>query len=320
LAYLPDPIDALWACSGALWQGGGGSDALWFFKFGTNQWERKADFPGNPGASYWQTTAYDSARGLMIAEGMYETCEYNPQNSTWTPRYQKGGGWWNAYRRSEIDPVRRVMVILGSGSGASCHLYNLDTYAHRDITHACVGDTEIMSAAAPGLSYDSKTGEMVAWNGGTSVYKLDIDAKRWSKVAAAATNTADPGPATQAQGIYSKWRYIPSRDVFFIVADRIKNVFLYKSGSGTSVETKSHSSLGPARILVSPNPVTGRAVVRYAGATLKPPIQICAPDGRRIVELASGSTWDTKGLPAGIYLAKTKTGTLGLSRRIIVIK
>jgi len=185
------------------------------------------------------------------------------------------------------------MVILGAGN---CHIYNLDTYSSTDISHACTGDTAIIGADAPGLAYDPVGGKMVAWNGGTSVYTFDIPARRWTRVQPAVTNTANPGSATST-GTYGRWRYIPSRNVFFIVNGIDKNVFLYRLNAGATAA----ESPCPAAQYDAP--------VRWSG--------LYDIRGRRVAE---GERWETSRLPAGVYLLGGRAGAQRVFRKVLVAR
>jgi hypothetical protein len=323
LTYVPDPVDALWACSGALWQGGGGSIGTWEFKFGTNAWERKADFPDNNAG--WQACGYDSARAAVIVEGMYWACEFNPQNNTWTKRYNNGAGWWNGYVLGDVDPKRRILVRLGNGELQS---YNLDTYANTDKAATCTGATGIISARAPGLAYDPVSDRMVAWNGGTSVYTLNTATWSWTLVPPAATNTVDPG-SPNGSGTYGRWRYIPSRNVFFVVNGVDQNVFLYRltSGTGAMVETRPTNSAG-FTMSVSPCPVRTSAAIRLDGFGAAKPVAMKIYDlqGRAVLDLSgkvdgSGRVlWKPAGFSNGVYLIKAQVGSRQITIKVLYQK
>ena len=66
--------------------------------------------------------------------------------------------------------------------------------------------------------------------GGTEVYVLDAESLRWTRVPAAATNDADPGPGNST-GTFGRFRYVASLGQFVLVNSAEQDVFVYRADS-----------------------------------------------------------------------------------------
>jgi hypothetical protein len=152
---------------------------------------------------------------------------YSPDRDRWH------GGWEATHVRvhstAAIDPVRRLLVLFGSGTDlALVFCCNLARPGRVDDLRAITtGDKDIERAYAPGFDFHRPTGRFVAWAGGTAVYALDPDNWHWTRLPAAAGNSADPGPALRS-GTYGRFRYVPGVDVFVLMNGVDRNVFVYR--------------------------------------------------------------------------------------------
>src|SRR5205814_6184103 len=70
----------------------------------------------------------------------------------------------------------------------------------------------IVSSSYPGLAYDPVRDRIVAWNGGNTVYSLNLDTGAWSS----STYPGGPGDAVPT-GAYDRWSYAPALDAFILV-------------------------------------------------------------------------------------------------------
>jgi hypothetical protein len=80
---------------------------------------------------------------------------------------------------------------------------------------AAGGDNEIEFTDAPGIDYDPDADVFVAWDGGQSIYALDMQAAqpRWEKILLEGDN---PGPSAH-MGTFGRLRYVPSKKLFMLV-------------------------------------------------------------------------------------------------------
>ena len=124
-----------------------------------------------------------------------------------------------------IDPNRRLFVAIGAGK---VYIWKMNA---RDFVKAksikTTGDSGILNTKSPGFAYDPVMKKFVAWSGGPDIYILDIAKKHWTKKLLAKTNKVDPGlPAIR--GTFSRFRYVPSKNVYIVYNDIDANVFVYR--------------------------------------------------------------------------------------------
>jgi len=226
LVYLPPPYDALWSQGGSRWINGGGTNATWQYSFSNSSWTRKVDTTLN--SVLGVVSAFDPVSGNVIHRGKYEITAYNPAENTYTQLLRNSGGWWLSYATAAVDPGRRYFVIVGDGNrGDETKVLDLETNTY--FTPPISGDTEIVNVIAPGLAYDPVSDKMVAWGGGSDIYTLDLDTWVWTKVPV--SGSVSPSAANK-NGTFGRFRYVPSKNVFIVVNDVDRNVYLFKLTDG----------------------------------------------------------------------------------------
>jgi len=226
LVYLPVQ-DRLWRGGGSLWSGsGGGTRACWFFDFDALKWERKADSLTLGVGTF---ARYDPVTGhIFAASDRYVVQEYDPAANTWTRR-----GNENMDRgedtTSALDPEARLFVGIGNGK---LNVYNIKrgTITNRQKT---TGGEAIVNARGPGLAYDPVIKKIVGWAGGTSVYSLDVSTWTWTEHKAENSNSVSPTAPTRV-GVFGRFQYVPSKNVYILVNDVDQNVFFYKLPAGAN--------------------------------------------------------------------------------------
>jgi len=227
LEYLPLQ-DRFWANGGALYCGSGGSSlATWTFDISTLKWERKMGLSNAIGST--PVSAYDPVTGHIFFQGYVNFLEYDPASDTWTKRgsYDKGisGG-----HTAAIDPKRRKFIMIGGGEVVIYDIGKTGTLPMQKIS--TTGSNEIVSNAKySGIDYDPVSDRIIVWNGGTSVYSLNMDTYVWTLLPPAPTNVVIPtSPPTQ--GTFGRFRYIPSKNAFILVNSIDDNVYFYKLSAG----------------------------------------------------------------------------------------
>jgi hypothetical protein len=152
---------------------------------------------------------------------------YSPAEDQWQGGWDTG--YVNVHATAAIDPQRRLMVLVGSGTERPQALsWNLDRPGRvTDLRPLTTGDEEIERAYGPGFDFHEPSGRFVAWAGGTNVYVLDPEDWRWSRCVPARDNTADPGPA-RSSGTYGRFRYVPRLDLFVLMNGVKRNVFVFR--------------------------------------------------------------------------------------------
>jgi hypothetical protein len=154
------------------------------FNFATSQWERKVNWPGN-GVS--QVSAVDPVTGRIVAVSDWpQLGEYDPSTDSWTDRGYVSVG---EEQVGEIDPDRRLFVIVGNGRVTAVNLQNWQQ--SRPNT---TGGSVVVNARGPAFAYDPVIKKFVGWAGGSSVYSLNPDTWTWTQHPPAVTNTVTPTP------------------------------------------------------------------------------------------------------------------------------
>jgi hypothetical protein len=211
-------------------RGGATTHAIAEFDPETGSWitGRRRDVPRG-GSMIGAHARLDPASGdvFFVPSQRGAMARYSPDEDRWY------GGWDPAYVRvhstAAIDPVRRLLVLVGSGTDQGQLIkWDLDLPTRAtDLRAITTGDKDIERAYAPGFDYHGPTGKFVAWTGGAAVHVLDPDDWHWTRLPPAPGNSADPGPA-QRTGTYGRFRYVPGVDVFVLMNGVDRNVFVYR--------------------------------------------------------------------------------------------
>lgn len=147
-----------------------------------------------------------------------------------------------------IDPVHNILFGVGGGQqyywdlskGTSTRLINNSSSSD--------GGSTVRNATRPGIEWDSRNEQIIAWAGGTETWKYDFAANKWSACVAADANTVTP-TAPVAAGTYDRWQYVPSKDAFILYNETRDNVFLYRlpeACDGVVVEEEPSGNPPPA--------------------------------------------------------------------------
>lgn len=236
IEYLPPPVDALFVGGGGgLWEGAHNDPNTYLFNFASNTWTTLSAKMPSSSSTYMgigAISALDVATGKIWFHdaGSPGTIlsEFDPVTLTWT----KHGGYptepdgfidykWNG----ALDPIRRKLVAIGNGKVYVWDLTKKGNIANTKL--ATTGATEIISTASPGFEYDPIGRQFVAWFGGADVYTLNMDTAVWTKVTPASGNTVVPSNPV-GSGVFGRFRYVPSKNVFIVVSRVTENVFVYR--------------------------------------------------------------------------------------------
>ena len=198
--------------------------------YSPSQWELRT-MENEPKHSCGTAAAYDVNSGNVIVKSQLATHSYNFSSNRWSQIGSSGRR--NDYVSLAIDPGRRMLVEVGKGVTA---LWSMDKgFTGGEVSTS--GATSFQSFLNPGLAYDLASDLIVGWSGGTTVYTLDVDNRVWTAVAPAATNAANPGSVSTSGGVYGRFNYSPTYNVYMYVDLVFDNVFLYRLGEGEVVVT-----------------------------------------------------------------------------------
>lgn len=229
LAYVPSINSMLIYGGSEFCAGGNAGNDTWAFSLSGLSWQKKAYPPAcAPCGDFGMVMAYDSVTGhVWLSSPSYYLYEYDPATNTYTVRSSAIGIGYGM--SGAIDTKRNRFVFVGS---YGVEMFDLNLSGTIPLQHlSTTGATGIVGTKFPGVVYDPVSDRIVAWNGGASVYTLNLDTLVWTRVDPAPSNTVTP-TAGAAQGTYGRFQYSPSRNAFVAVNDIDQDVYVYKLSSG----------------------------------------------------------------------------------------
>jgi len=229
IEYVPG-IDRMFLFSGSKATLGYMGSDTWMFNFGSMAWERKNISGTNPQSAPGVASAYDPNTGLIFLHDNVNLYSYNPSTNTYTLRRNKPTGYHLA---ATIDPVRKRFLLIGRDSSVGAgRVYSFDITpggSYAVTTLNTTGGDALISSEYPGIDYDPDTDRIVGWNGGNTVYSLDLSTNQWTPY----TFPNGPGVASQsAHGTHGRWRYAPQERAFVLVNETDQDAFILRLGSG----------------------------------------------------------------------------------------
>lgn len=241
--------DRMLAWGGARSTDGNGTNVTWLFDPAAASWTHPT-MANVPPSSYDSSTVYDPvtrAVFVKVTQGFYRI---DLDKSTWALQHNLGfPPLWPRYPggnpRGTLDSKRRLMWFVGGGLYM---IYDIDmdkfvtdnwiTTGGGDYDNAGAvpgypdqriktGGGDVIGPPGPGLDYDPKADQLVAWVGG-GPYVLDLVTKTWTRKASGADVPAKPD--TQ-DGTLGRFRYLAEYNVFILVTSP-NEVFFYKNTAG----------------------------------------------------------------------------------------
>lgn len=225
MSYIPEPFDVLYGRGSATYgpqpQGG---PLTWIYEFKNNIWVRTEDHPDHRVS---ELTGYDHVSGKIYSQGKNYLSIYSPQTDTWnivsdhTPRPPLDGN-------ASLDPVRRKFVRIGGGV---IYAWDISATLPTQTELMTTGENNIINAKAPGFVYDFVSDKFVAWDGFDetgAIYTLDMDTLNWEKILPATEVKPFVDTGREFRGIFGRFQYIPSKNVFLAVSYTDQNVYIFK--------------------------------------------------------------------------------------------
>jgi hypothetical protein len=209
--------DQLFSLGGSLAGGSGATGTVpWTFGFDTKKWTRRSPSGPAPAAGYGAACSYDPATRRIWWADTSGLFSYALDADRWI-KHDSGGEQFY-YMTGAIDTKRGLWLLVGGGK-----LFAFDIRGALPIAQAwkAAGGDDFVKRPNPGLDYDPVRDRMLGWAGG-AVYRLDPETKTISAAEA-------PGaPAATPNGIFGRWRYVPSVDAFILVTSASEEVRFYK--------------------------------------------------------------------------------------------
>jgi len=217
LAYLGH-ADTLFAVNGSMAPCGGGDRATWTYDFNTRNW--RVVLAQTPWVEPFGTMAvYDPVSKLVYVKNSGNSFfAYSLDTNSYT-QLNQSDMVVDYHLTATIDTKRRKFVMLGNG------VQVIDLNTNTMSTMPTVNAPALVHGIqSPGVAYDTLADRIVAWQGGSNVYALNMDTGVWSQVA---TNAGPVAPAPP-QGTFGRWGYFPKYGVFALVNDVEQNAWVFR--------------------------------------------------------------------------------------------
>jgi len=215
IAYV-EHADSLFAFGGSLASCGSFSTATWMYSFATEKWEQRKPTGRIPRADPGVVTAYDPVSKKVFVHDLESLYAYDPA----ADRYEhlSGGMEIDYHMTAVLDPVRRKLLVVGHGQA---YIYDVGPGSwHMRRNLRSTGGDPIVKSSYPGMAYDPVRDRIVAWNGGDTVYSLNLETRVWTPI----TYPGGPGPADE-NGTYKRWSYSPASGVFVVINSVDRDVY-----------------------------------------------------------------------------------------------
>jgi hypothetical protein len=251
---------------------------------------------------------------------------YNPATNTWSSVIPWGYSVGNTIHNiTEYDAVNKVIYF--SGENGTTDLFQLDTAGN--VTKLANAPVSLgISGTCTQHTVDPVTGKFLLFKPDSNIYEYDPAGNSWR------TTGKHPlfNPIYSGRMIAVSAK-IPEYGVIISVKWDGGNskVYLYRHMAGTAVQSSRSAGPEALSLSVTPNPATGRALIRASAAGDKPlsslRLRIYDPCGRLVATyagkdpqaLAGGWIWNTRAFPSGIYLVRLQTHEKILDRRVTVM-
>jgi len=315
ISYM-DNVDKMYVFSGSLHCGVGNFGTwTWTFDFTTMTWTHVAPTGTGPGGAFGICSSYDPNTGKVFVNDLQYVYAYDPIANT----YERFAGSYkyglDYHMCSVVDPKRKKFIMIGNGQAWSINIAAGSNYACSTLT--TTGGSAIVSSGYPGLAYDPVRDKIVGWNGGNTVYSLDMDTKQWTGT----TYTGGPGNAC-GTGTYKRWSYSSALDAFVLNNTYTQNAYSFRFPGSAVVQRTVGGQ--PVKVTISPNPVMDRALISVKGQSVTH-ASVYNMRGQLVQTLnsdlsggSSGFIFEAGSLPGGVYLLKLNANGSDIARTLFL--
>jgi hypothetical protein len=216
LAYIAH-ADRMYAFGGSAAPCGFMKDDTWTLNLATMTWQRMNHSGPAPNGNYGWVTAYDAVSQKVLIHDYFNLYAYSLESNSYTA-VKVNSSAISQGMTGVIDTKRRKFVMIGDGAVIAYDLAVGGGYARQ--AWATSGASSIVQQSYIGLAYDAAGDRVVAWDGGNSVYVLNIDTKVWTQL----TYPNGPG-AARNNGTYGRFAYSPASGVFVLVNSVDSNAY-----------------------------------------------------------------------------------------------
>ena len=244
----------------------------------------------------------------------------------------------------ETPPWSRAMEVTSDGSGiwlpnllSSQKVYNYTTsdfvnYALTDSIHTNAAGDTIIDAAVCGINWGPDGGLWLSgWgnSGDNHIWRFDLAARTYGVMASVDTSLGGFGD-NDARGV----AFSATGDTMYVISWESPHVFRFVAGIPGSVRADRGIPEGYSLAQNYPNPFNPTTEIRYEIGKMEPTslviYTIVGTQIRTLVNTVQPTgeyrvVWDgrdSKGLllPSGVYVYQLRTGTVNMSKRMILLK
>jgi Galactose oxidase, central domain len=256
LQYVPYQ-NKLYSFGGSVANGGYLSQETWALDMGTKTWTMLGP-PFSQSPAY-PTTAYNPSNGhIVMHDKNWSLFDYDPHTNKW--KILATGVHVDDGTTAAIDPVNNLFVVVGAGGTHSNTSFPSVPKYHtlQVFSLSGLGKTQTwnnngcdLTFRSGGLAWDSALGLMVGYpGGGNQVYLLNtgpkdmvtpfgtVSSHRCLDVAVSTKSSPvkgvdyPPDPEGTGHegnlGVYGRFAYFPSLDIFVLVNDRGRNAWVLR--------------------------------------------------------------------------------------------
>ena len=233
LAYVSH-TDEFFGMGGAPDSAGGGCgvEGTWLFDFSAVRWRRMRPSGEVPLANCEDNAIYDpvNRQVLYYNRGIHA---YDREANSFRLVSDDNLAHMTSLA---IDTARKLLVQVGENPNLSAtRVADLTNLSGGFRTLSTSGAKALESEGNPGLAYDETSDRIVGWYGGGTIYSLDLDTNAWTAHSPASGNKATPPLVTTSGGVYGRFQYAPSLNVFVVVNRVDEPVYIYRLSEGTGI-------------------------------------------------------------------------------------
>jgi hypothetical protein len=201
----------------------------------------------HPNGSPGHIALYDKNSGKVFVHDDANLYAYDLAANTYTTLLQDVQ--IDYHLTGVIDTKRKKMILIGGGEQ---WVIDISGATPKQEKLGSTGATSLIASVYPGLAYDPVTDRVVAWNGGDSVYVLNLDTREWSTI----SYPKGPGAAFET-GTFHRWSYVPSQNGFVVVNDVRMDAYFFRWNGQSSL--KSRPTRKPVKRILSRS-VLGKSI------------------------------------------------------------
>jgi hypothetical protein len=311
LAYISH-ADRFFGIGGSLAGiGFAGCNRTWTFDFTTNKWSDRNPVSG-PATGFGFNCSYDSTTKKVWLGTITGLWSYDYNQNIWMNHNSDNF----YYHTSTMDTKRGTYVVVGNGEVFSYDIAN-GNYV-KNVWSTTGGDRFIANGQI-GFDYDPVSDRYVGFSS-DSVYALDPVTKTWTAYGPA-------GAPGVPNGIFGRWRYVPSVNAFILVTSASDDVHFYKFSAGNPLSVSNTDKAINSNITTYPNPFNGIVNIQipFSFDHKEARLQVVDIQGRVVADLtnslaANAVEFNANGLSEGMYFVQLKTNEKIFASKIIYSK